>query len=128
MRRFPARAASSGLGTLPPPWRWRMNVLNGDTTVTSGGGNITFDQTIDSPGHKNLTLTVGTEDQTGQPPEPVPGVGFVPLLDQQTRQSPQKLNQLISALNQLKVPTADVIDILKELHRAGKLHAELITE
>lgn len=78
--------------------------------------------------HKNLTLTVGTEDQAAQPAEPAPGVGFAPLMDQQTRQSPQKLNQLISALNQLKVPTTDVIDILKELHRAGKLHAELITE
>ena len=82
--------------------------------------------------HKNLTLTIGNEEQAAaaaaQPAEPVPGVGFVGLMDQQTRQSPQKLNQLISALNQLKVPTADVIDILKELHRAGKLHAELITE
>ena len=80
--------------------------------------------------HKNLSLTIGTpEDQAGgQPAEPVPGVGFVPLTDQQSRQSPQRLKQLIDALNLLKVPTADVIDILKDLHRAGKLHAVLITE
>jgi len=82
--------------------------------------------------HKNLTLTVGTPEEQAAaglpPPEPVPGVGFVPLMDQQTRQSPQRLKQLIDALNQLKVPTIDVIDILKDLHRAGKLHAELITE
>jgi flagellar P-ring protein precursor FlgI len=80
--------------------------------------------------HKNLTLTVGNPEATagGEPAEPVPGVGFVPLMDQQSRQSPQKLKQLVDALNQLKVPTADVIDILKDLHRAGKLHAELITE
>ena len=39
-----------------------------------------------------------------------------------------RLKQLIDALNQLKVPTTDVIDILKDLHRAGKLHAELTTE
>lgn len=81
--------------------------------------------------HKNLSLTIGTpEDQAaaGQPAEAVPGVGFVPLTDQQSRQSPQRLKQLIEALNLLKVPTADVIDILKDLHRAGKLHAVLITE
>ena len=80
--------------------------------------------------HKNLSLTIGSpEDQAGaQPAEPVPGVGFVPFMDQQSRQAPQRLKQLIDALNQLKVPTADVIDILKDLHRAGKLHAELITE
>jgi flagellar P-ring protein precursor FlgI len=40
-------------------------------------------------------------------------------MDQQTRQSPQKLKQLIEALNQLKVPTVGVIDILKDLHRQG---------
>jgi flagellar P-ring protein precursor FlgI len=80
--------------------------------------------------HKNLSLSIGTpEDQAAaQPAEPVPGVGFVSLMDQQSRQAPQRLKQLIDALNQLKVPTTDVIDILKDLHRAGKLHAELITE
>ena len=80
--------------------------------------------------HKNLSLSIGSpEDQAAaQAAEPVPGVGFVPLMDQQSRQSPQRLKQLIDALNQLKVPTTDVIDILKDLHRAGKLHAELITE
>ncbi len=80
--------------------------------------------------HKNLSLSIGTGDDAAaaQPAEPVPGVGFVPIMDQQSRQSPQRLKQLIDALNQLKVPTTDVIDILKDLHRAGKLHAELITE
>ncbi len=81
--------------------------------------------------HKNLSVTIGAPDDPGaavDPAEPVPGVGFVPLMDQQSRQSPQRLKQLIDALNQLKVPTTDVIDILKDLHRSGKLHAELITE
>ncbi|HLJ11716.1 MAG TPA: flagellar basal body P-ring protein FlgI, partial [Planctomycetaceae bacterium] len=83
--------------------------------------------------HKNLTLTIGNPEgqaagPAAEPAEPVPGVGFVGLTDQQARQSPQRLKQLVDALNQLKVPTGDVIDILKELHRAGKLHAELITE
>src|SRR5262249_6267510 len=80
--------------------------------------------------HKNLTVTIGAPEEqqpAGQPAEPTPGVGFVGLMDQQTRQ-PQKLNHLVDPPNHLKVPRPDVIDILKDLHRAGKLHAELITE
>jgi flagellar basal body P-ring protein FlgI len=38
------------------------------------------------------------------------------------------LQDLISALEQLKVPTDDRIDILKELYETGKLHAKLIID
>ena len=55
---------------------------------------------------------------------PITGQGtFVSLLDQQTRQSPQQLRHLFVELNQLQVPTLDMIAILRELHRSGKLHA-----
>ena len=39
-----------------------------------------------------------------------------------------KLQDLINAMDQLKVPVQDRIDIVKELHKTGKLHAKLITE
>jgi flagellar basal body P-ring protein FlgI len=39
-----------------------------------------------------------------------------------------KLNDLVNALDQLKVPAEDRIAIVKELHKMGKLHAKLITE
>jgi flagellar basal body P-ring protein FlgI len=42
--------------------------------------------------------------------------------------SKAKLKSLIEALNALRVPTADVIDIIKGLDRNGKLHAQLIIE
>jgi flagellar P-ring protein precursor FlgI len=48
---------------------------------------------------------------------------FVPLLDRDASQSPQRLDDLVKALNQLRVPTSDIIQILRELHRSGKLHA-----
>ncbi|MGD1278350.1 MAG: flagellar basal body P-ring protein FlgI [Tepidisphaeraceae bacterium] len=38
------------------------------------------------------------------------------------------LQDLVNALEQLKVPTQDRIDIIKELYRTGKLHAKLIEE
>src|SRR5258706_7317640 len=39
-----------------------------------------------------------------------------------------KLQDLVNALDQLKVPAEERITIIKELHKMGKLHAKLITE
>lgn len=69
--------------------------------------------------HKNLTVQVG--DQVFE--EDQPQGRFVPLLDRDASQSPQRLDDLVKALNQLRVPTSDIIQILRELHRSGKLHA-----
>ena len=68
--------------------------------------------------HRNLTIGVGNAGGGG-----LPG-GFVPITGQQGQQSTQRLQQLVEALNQLRVPTEDVISIIRELHRSGKLHAE----
>ncbi len=69
--------------------------------------------------HRNLTIGVGNAAAGGG----FPG-GFVPITGQQGQQSTQRLQQLVEALNQLRVPTEDVISIIRELHRSGKLHAE----
>ena len=39
-----------------------------------------------------------------------------------------KLEQLVNQLNALKVPAADMIDIIRGIERDGKLHARLIIE
>ena len=39
-----------------------------------------------------------------------------------------RLEQLRSALDQLKVPAKDQIDIIRMLHKSGYLHAKLIVE
>jgi flagellar P-ring protein precursor FlgI len=102
-----------------------VNAKSGTVIVT---GEVEISPVVIS--HKNLSVTIGSpEDLAGQPPpEPVPGVGFVGVSDQEAKLPPQRLKQLVDALNQLKVPTPDVIEILKDLHRTGKLHAELIAE
>ena len=67
--------------------------------------------------HKTLTVDVGLPD---------PGAGaFRPLGEPDPTPRPQ-LESLLKALNQLRVPTDDVIQILRELHRSGKLHAEFV--
>jgi flagellar P-ring protein precursor FlgI len=69
--------------------------------------------------HKNLTVQVGNQPFLENAPE----ARFVPILDRDASQSPQRLDDLVKALNQLRVPTSDIIQILRELHRSGKLHA-----
>ncbi len=69
--------------------------------------------------HKNLTVQVGDQGLL----ESEPQSRFVPILDRDASQSPQRLDDLVKALNQLRVPTSDIIQILRELHRSGKLHA-----
>jgi len=65
--------------------------------------------------HKNIVV------ETGQPTRQ-----FV-ALESGEDQSP-KLKSLVEALDALKVPPQDKIDIIKGLERAGKLHARLIIE
>jgi flagellar P-ring protein precursor FlgI len=44
------------------------------------------------------------------------------------KSSAPKLEQLVAQLNSLKVPTADVIDIIRGIERNGKLHGRLVIE
>jgi flagellar basal body P-ring protein FlgI len=45
-----------------------------------------------------------------------------------TNEGGAKLQDLVNALDQLKVPAEDRIAIVKELYKTGKLHAKLIVE
>lgn len=99
-------------------------VINSKTGTVVVTGEVEISPVLIS--HKNLTISVGGD--AGAPaPAPPTGQGFVPFAEK-SEQNSQHLQDLLQALNQLKVPAADVIDILKELHRSGKLHAMLLTE
>lgn len=93
-------------------------VVNTKTGVVVVTGEVEISPVIIS--HKNLTIEIGAPP--GFPLAPVPG-RFVPVANQQTRQPPQQLQDLVEALNRLRVPTSDIIDIIRELRRSGKLHA-----
>jgi flagellar P-ring protein precursor FlgI len=62
--------------------------------------------------HKNLNVEITSP--------------FVEVRNQEGEQSPRQLADLVNALNQLKVPTSDIIGILRELHYSGRLHAEFV--
>ncbi len=66
--------------------------------------------------HKNIVVETGTLPTTRFVPVDTGGV------------EPAKLRALVETLNAVKVPTVDVIEIIKGLKRNGKLYGKLIVE
>jgi len=74
-----------------------------------------------------LTVTVANPLPDGRVPQPpFREESFVPLDSAQNRSA--NVQELLEALNRLKVPFADRVSILEQVHRAGKLHAKLMYE
>lgn len=89
--------------------------------INERSGSIVIDGDIEIGAvvvtHKNILI------ETGQP---LPGNQFVPLSTEETE--PTRLKALVEALNAVKVPNEDIIDIIKRIERTGKLHGRLIIE
>jgi flagellar P-ring protein precursor FlgI len=68
--------------------------------------------------HRNLTIQAGGQTPINQ---------FVPI-DTSADSSTTKLQALVNALNAVKVPTPDIIDIIKGLERSGDLYGRVIIE
>ncbi len=79
------------------------------------GGDVQIGPVVVS--HKNIVIEAG-----GAPA----GGGFVALDPAET--SVPRLKAMVEALNAMHVPSADVIEIIKGLHRNGKLYGKLIIE
>jgi len=99
-----------------------INERTGTIVVT---GDVQVSPVIIS--HKGMTITTISPsiEPTLQNPRQQ-RVNFVPV-DPEKRGG-SKLEDLLTAFNQLKVEAADRIAIIKEIHRSGKLHAQLILE
>lgn len=94
-----------------------LNPRNGTIVVT---GEVEISPVVVA--HKNLSISVGDASLDDNGVE-----GFVPLMEK-NRNAPHSLTELIEALDRLRVPAADKIEIIKELKRTGKLHAVVIAE
>lgn len=76
---------------------------------------------------QGFTVTIAAPQDDGTVPVPAfEQVDFVALDSQRNRSG--NVQDLLEALNRLKVPFADRVSILEEIHRAGKLHARLLYE
>lgn len=67
--------------------------------------------------HKNIVVETGDD---------LPAERFVGVDPGEVQTA--KLKALVAALNAVKVPNADIIQIIKDIERSGKLHGQLIVE
>lgn len=67
--------------------------------------------------HRNIVIETGLN---------LPGGYFAPI--DSSEMGAAKLKSLVEALNAVKLPTQDVIEILKGLDRNGKLHGKLVVQ
>jgi flagellar P-ring protein FlgI len=107
---------------LPTEARVQINRRTQTLIVT---GDVEISPVVIS--HKGLTITTTT-------PPPVPTARNPVTSSTDTvalhtgNQGGARLQDLVNALEQLKVPVEDRITIVKELYQSGKLHAKLIEE
>lgn len=87
-------------------------VINQRTGTIVISGDVTIGDVVIS--HKNVVI------EAGDP------VGFTPIGTDQNDST--KLDALVDALNSIKVPNEERIEIIKEIARSGKLHGRLIIE
>jgi flagellar P-ring protein FlgI len=101
--------------TIQEPQTEGRVVVNEKTGSIIIGADVTMGSVVVT--HKNVVVETGDN---------LPPNRFVPI-DTERGQT-TKLKALVEALNALKVPQTDVIDIIKGLERNGKLHGKLIVE
>jgi flagellar P-ring protein precursor FlgI len=93
-------------------------VINEKAKTVVIDGNVEIGAVVVS--HNDMQVEIGTGNSG------LSTSRFVPL---ETSPAPTpKLKNLVDTLSALKVPTADVIEIIKQIDRSGKLHATLIIE
>jgi flagellar P-ring protein FlgI len=99
-----------------------VNERTGTMTIT---GDVEISPVIVS--HKGLTISTLSPPPVPTPNQPVVrNSQFAAMSTDRSRIA--RLQDLLDALDQLKVPAEDKIAIVKQLYTSGKLHAKLIVE
>jgi flagellar P-ring protein precursor FlgI len=119
---FMARVQRLDVYMLPSEARVQINERSGTMIVT---GDVEISPVVIS--HKGLTISTIDPKPVGTPRAPVVTNKELVAIDT-TNAGGAKLQDLVAALEQLKVPASDRITIVKELYKTGKLHAKLIVE
>jgi flagellar P-ring protein FlgI len=119
---FLAKVQEMQIGEVPVEARVTINDRTGTMIMT---GDVEISPVIIT--HKGLTISTRLPAPTPSDRTPVLRTSEFAKLDPQNTGG-AKLQDLLDALDQLKVPIADKISIIKALHETGKLHAKLIVE
>jgi flagellar P-ring protein precursor FlgI len=119
---FISRVQRLPVTLLPNEARIIINQATGTIVMT---GDVEISPVVIS--HKGLTISTTT-------PPPIPTARNPVITEKQalqldtTKQGGAKLQELVDAMDMIRVPPADRVIIFKELHKTGKLHAQLILE
>jgi flagellar P-ring protein precursor FlgI len=119
---FISRVQRLPVKIIPTEARVQINTKTGTIIIT---GDVEISPVVIS--HKGLSISTVLPPPVPSPQNPL--VQTEDVVSVGTEQTPNgNLQDLIAAMEQLKVPTADRIDILKELYQTGKLHAKLLVD
>lgn len=119
---FISRVQRLPVPMLPNAAKVLINERTGTMIIT---GDVEISPVVIS--HKGLTISTIQPSPTPSARTPVVTNHDMIALDPGS-QGGAKLQDLVAALDQLKVPAEDRIIIVKQLYESGKLHAQLITE
>jgi flagellar P-ring protein FlgI len=119
---FIARVEQLPVRIMPTQARVLIDAKTGTIIIT---GDVEISPVVIS--HKGLSISTINPPPVATPQSPIVTSSSVVELGT-SHQMDGNLQDLITAMEQLKVPTADRIDILKELYESGKLHAKLIID
>jgi flagellar P-ring protein precursor FlgI len=119
---FISRIQRLPIPMLPSEARVQINEKTGTLIVT---GDVEISPVVIS--HKGLTITTIAPPPVPSIRNPLIGTKDLVALDP-ANQGGAKLQDLVGALEQLKVPAEDRITIVEELYKSGKLHAKLVLE
>lgn len=123
------------------PASWIRDVERTPLLMESNGARVTINRntgTIVVSGDTRLSSVIVSQlGMTVTVANPLPDGSAVPgpaferndfvALDSEDQRTPN-VSDLLEALNRLKVPFKDRVSILEEIHRAGKLHAQILYE
>jgi flagellar P-ring protein precursor FlgI len=117
---FISRVQRLPVPLLPTEARVEINEKTGTIIMT---GDVEISPVVIS--HKGLTITTSNPAPTPSPRTPVITERRTIPLDT-TREGGAKLQDLVDAMDLIRVPAEDRITIVKELYKTGKLHAKLL--
>jgi flagellar P-ring protein FlgI len=101
--------------TIAEPQTPARVVINERAGVIAIGADVEIGSIVVA--HKNIVIETGDN---------LPAERFVAIDPGELQTA--KLKALVAALNAVKVPTTDIIQIIKDIERNGKLHGQLIVE
>lgn len=119
---FIARVENTEL--LMPPGEARV-VINRQTGTIVIDEDVEIGPAVISHNGMSISTTPPPAGAAGEPP--VPETKYAAAIEApKTDHGGARLRQLVDALNQLNVPSKDIIEIVESLHRLGKVKGKLV--